>query len=64
MVAASVSVAVAPGETNGTVQSKVTRSNVPDPFVFADVSVSAEGGSSWTSASVASPVPLLVIVMV
>ena len=59
-----VNVAVAPGDTKGTVQSKVTRSNVPDPFVFADVSVSAEGGNSWTSASVASPVPVLVIVMV
>ena len=63
-VPTNVSVAVAPGETKGTVQSKVTRSNVPDPFVFADVSASADGGSSWTPASVASPVPVLVMVMV
>ena len=55
IVPTNVSVAVDPGETRGTVQSKVTRSNVPDPFVFADVSVSADGGSSWTPTSVASP---------
>ncbi len=63
-VPTSVRVAVAPGDTRGTVQSKVTRSNVPDPFVFADVNASADGGSSWTSTSVASPVPVLAIVMV
>ena len=63
-VPTSVSVAVVPGDTSGTVQSRVTRSKVPDPFVFAAVSVSPEGGNSWTSASVASPVPVLVMVMV
>ena len=33
-------VAVVPGDTKGTVQSKVPRSKVPDPFVLAADSVS------------------------